>query len=122
MSKGLVLAAGGIAAGFINGLLGTGGGIVLVFMLGMLYKKENEKKDIFANVLMVTSGLSVVSLFVYLSKGEVEVSPKTLTYALSAILGGFLGAYLLDRLEVGFVKKLFCFLVIFAGLNMAGVF
>ena len=121
MIKIPLLIIGGMVAGFINGLLGTGGGIVLIFMLnGMV--DGSEKKDVFANVLAVTAVLSLISLGVYWYKGGFSLSQESIKYGLAAILGGFFGAYLLDRLKVGFLKKLFAFLVVFAGLNMAGVF
>jgi uncharacterized membrane protein YfcA len=121
MSKVWWICVCGVLAGFINGLLGTGGGIILVFALCALNKRQ-DGKDVFANVLIVTAFLSVISLFVYYMKGSFEVTNSGLVYALSAALGGLLGAFMLDRFNTGVVKKIFVCLVIFAGLNMSGVF
>jgi uncharacterized membrane protein YfcA len=121
MSKVWLLCLCGVLAGFINGLLGTGGGIVLVFALCSTWGREGEK-DVFANVLIVTAVLSAVSLVVYFIKGNFEASKSALTYSLAAFPGGLLGAKMLERFDVGLIKKIFVCLVIFAGLNMIGVF
>ena len=121
MSRVWLLCLCGVLAGFVNGLLGTGGGIILVFALCAISGNKGEK-DVFANVLIVTAFLSVVSLAVYYIKGSFEVTKSALTYSLAAVPGGVLGAYLLDRFDAGLIKKIFICLVIFAGLNMSGVF
>ena len=115
----LLLMVVGISAGFINGLLGTGGGIVLVFVFGR-YLKNMDKKDVFALTLTVTIVLSVVSAFVYYLKGGLEIK-LGVQYGVCAIPGGIIGAYLLDKLKANTVRKAFGLLVIWAGLNMVGV-
>ena len=120
MSEKIWIILGGLLAGFVNGLLGTGGGIILVFLLGKVLKNV-ERKDVFATTLMVTLVLSVVSTLMYLSKGVISFSADSISYFLSAGVGGYIGAYLLERLSVGVVKKVFGVLVIIAGAGMAGV-
>ncbi len=120
MKDVLLLIISGIAAGFVNGLLGTGGGIVLVFVLNRLLK-GNSNKDIYALTLTVTLALSVVSAVVYMSKGSINFN-SSIKYGIAAIPGGVLGAYLLDRLDSRLIKKIFGGLIIFAGLNMIGLF
>ncbi len=110
----------GMGAGFINGLLGTGGGIVLVFALNYMRKGE-KNKDIYAFTLCVTLALSLVSLFVYVGKGAVDFS-ESVRYGIGAIPGGVIGAYMLDRLNGKIVKMIFAVLLIVAGTNMAGLF
>lgn len=110
----------GVGAGFINGLLGTGGGIVLIFALNYMLKGE-KNKDIYAFTLCVTLVLSLVSLFVYVRKGSVDFT-ESVRYGLSAIPGGVIGAYLLDKLNGKIVKRVFAVLLIVAGANMAGLF
>ncbi|MBE6718464.1 MAG: sulfite exporter TauE/SafE family protein [Ruminococcaceae bacterium] len=113
------LACVGLSAGFINGLLGTGGGIVLVFALDKLLKGK-DGKDIFAMTLTVTLSMSIVSAFVYYLKGRLDFSTG-IGYGIAAIPGGVVGAYLLNKLKTETVKKVFGVLVIWVGLNMAGV-
>ncbi len=110
----------GSFAGFINGLLGTGGGIVLIFALNYMLKGE-KNKDIYAFTLTVTLALSLVSLFVYARKGAVNFS-ESVRYGLAAIPGGVMGAFLLDKLNGKIVKRIFAVLLIVAGANMAGLF
>ncbi|MBR5323171.1 MAG: sulfite exporter TauE/SafE family protein [Clostridia bacterium] len=110
----------GAGAGFINGLLGTGGGIVLIFMLSYMLKGE-KNKDIYAFTLCVTLALSIVSLLVYSRNGAVNIS-EGVRYGTAAIPGGILGAFLLDRLDGKIVKKIFAVLLIVAGVNMSGLF
>ena len=109
----------GIGAGFVNGLLGTGGGILLIFALNKMVGGNN--KDIYALTLTVTLALSLASVFMYMNKSDIDLA-ESLKYGISAIPGGLVGGYLLDRLDGVVVKKMFALLLIVAGANMAGLF
>ena len=110
-----LLALSAILAGGVNGFLGTGGGIVLMFALSAL--PENEAlapKDRFATLIAVILPLSLISLASYMDKLDTAMlSP----YLLPGIFGGFAGALLLDKLDVKIVKRLFALMVIWAGYN-----
>lgn len=141
MSNKNVMMLGGVFAGIINGFLGTGGGILLWFLLEKIYKgnkaknqkqekqkyddydeyDEYDEKDAFASVLPVTCALSVISVVMYIIKGKINFSFDNLIYLPSAIVGGICGAYLLNKIKVEWLKHIFSFLVIYAGLSMAGV-
>lgn len=110
----LLLAAGGILAGFVNGLLGAGGGIIIVFVLSKLLK-EGDSRDIFANALCVMLPLSAVSCAIYVSKGSVGFEGFSI-FIIPAILGGLLGGFLLCKINVIFLKKLFAALVAISGI------
>jgi len=118
--KILLLSLCGISAGFLNGLLGTGGGIVLVFGLGSLIGKD-DKKEVYTLTLAVCLLLSLLSAVSYAMNGGLSIG-KGMRYALPAGIGGGIGAMLLDRLPTEAVGKIFGLLVVIAGANMAGLF
>lgn len=106
-------------AGIINGLLGTGGGIPLLFLL----RRSCDAQDAFASALCCILPLSVLSAALYFQTGSIEVSDlltsDILPYLLGAIPGGILGAVLLDRLKLSLIQYLFAVLLLFSGWRMA---
>ena len=103
----------GVVAGFINGLLGSGGGVVL--LLGMTWLRAGEEdKDRFAGTALVMLILSSMSAAVYFGTGRVTAS-QAAGYLPSAALGGAIGAYCLDRIPTAWLNRLFALLVLVAG-------
>lgn len=115
-SVAIKLALAGLLAGFINGLLSAGGGIVIVLALSKLLGDTLEhKNDVFANALCVMLPLSLFSCLLYALKGNL-ITEGFGVFALPAILGGAVGGALLGKLKAAFVKKLFAALVIVSGI------
>ncbi len=113
--KTIFLAFLAIIAGVVNGFLGTGGGIVLMFALSILPAgDDNAVRDRFAALIAVILPLSLISAFSY--GDSIDFSAAT-PFLFPGILGGVVGALLLDRLNVKIVKKLFAAMVIWAGIN-----
>ncbi len=105
----------GASAGFVNGFLGTGGGIILLFGSLLLSKgKKTDTRDLFAGTALVTLCLSAVSAAIYFLRGSVATDGLP-AYLLPAAAGGALGAWLLDRLPTKWVERLFALLVLIAG-------
>ena len=102
-------------AGGINGFLGTGGGIIFVYMLSFL--TDNEKKDNFATSLCATAPISLIGLISYFSSGNVDTELIRIII-LPTVLGGLLGAFLVDRLKVRWLSALFACLVIYSGFRL----
>lgn len=113
-----VLLLGGLAAGFVNGLLGAGGGIIIVWILEKaLGGMARDGKDIFANALAVMLPVSAVSTISYALSGALPSGDIT-RFLIPAVLGGLLGAFLLDKFSTETTKTLFCALVILSGILM----
>ncbi len=108
----LVLLAAGLGAGFVNGFLGSGGGILLVFALGLAGIAPRER---FAATIAVTLPLSALSAFLY--GRHVDLS-AALGYLLPALIGGCLGALFLDKISTALLKRIFGGLVLIAGIGL----
>lgn len=115
----LCLALGGFLSGTVNGVFGTGGGILAVFVLSRLLAGSNEyeKKDIFAMTLFSCFFMSLSSAVIYAHAGHAEPS-DALPYLLPALLGGTAGAFLLDKIKPALLSKIFALLVIYAGVTL----
>lgn len=106
----------GAMSGLVNGFLGTGGGIILLFA-ETLIGESRDKRDSFAETLCVTIVLSAVSACIYFANDSVDAGslPK---FCIPAALGGILGAFLLDRLPVVVTGRIFAVLATIAGAIM----
>ena len=102
-------------AGGINGFVGTGGGIIFVYMLEIL--TDNEKRDSLAVSLCATVPISLIALFTYFKNGNVDTELAK-SIVLPCILGGVVGAFLTDRIKAKYLNCLFAVLVIYSGAKM----
>ena len=113
---GIKLAAAGLLAGFVNGLLGAGGGIIIVFAISKLLSDVlPHKNDIFANALCVMLPVSLLSCFIYGIKGNLSTEGFGI-FVIPAVLGGIVGGLLLGKIGAAFLKRLFALLVIVSGI------
>ncbi|MBQ4109207.1 MAG: sulfite exporter TauE/SafE family protein [Clostridia bacterium] len=99
----------------MNGFLGTGGGILILFMLNRLTK--NERKDNFVTCALSIIPISLVGSFAYFRAGSVDFSTLQSAY-LPAIAGGILGAFLFEKLKIKYLNLIFGALVIYSGASM----
>ncbi len=104
---------GGLA-GVVNGLLGTGGGILLVPLLLRVHKLPAQKA--FATSLAVILPLSAVTFGVFTRQEPVDVS-AALPYLLGGSAGGLLAGKWLQKLPVHWLRRLFGALLLVAGLR-----
>ncbi len=112
----LLLLVFGLSAGLVNGLLGAGGGILIVYALGYaLGEEEKDVRDLYANALCVMLPISALSCVRYALGGHLSTQNFS-HYVLPALLGGLCGGLLLGRLRTHALKKLFAALVIYSGI------
>ena len=116
------LAFAGVLAGFCNGLLGAGGGIILVLVLSHLLPDDSEgARSVYSNALLVMLPLSALTLTRYISGGALEAEQmggRTVSVLLGAMAGGVLGGILLGKLRGRGLKRLFALLTLVSGIIM----
>lgn len=113
--KNLLLVLTGALIGFVNGLLGGGGGMICV---PILQKKLNlAPKHAHATAIAVIFPLSFVSSVIYVFNGSIK-SDLLLTIGLGVILGGIVGSLLLKFLPTKVVSIIFSILMIVAGVRL----
>ncbi len=107
------------AAGFLNGLLGAGGGILLIYAFSALNPDKSPEgvRDNFAATIACILPITTLSAFLYAADGRMDVTAVA-PFVLPALLGGFAGACLLGKISTVLLKKMFALLVIYAGLRM----
>lgn len=117
-----IISIGGLLAGFCNGLLGAGGGIVVVLAFSAaLPRDEDSRRSLYANALCVMLPLSLLTLATYALKGNIPHGFLGADYALllvGAAIGGVLGALILDKLPSSILKKAFALLTVLSGILM----
>lgn len=106
----------GALAGFVNGLLGAGGGIIVTFYLAK--KLEEKGNTVFANAVATMLPVSVFSFALYYFKGYFSFNSEFFTLLFPALLGGVLGAFLLTKIKFKLLKIAFSALVIVSGFMM----
>lgn len=105
----------GFTAGFLNGLVGTGAGIVFLILFRIFGGEIS--KDTFAFSMACVIPLSAFSLFTYRLPEDFS-SVTLIGTLLTAAAGGICGAFLQQKLKIGVLKKIFAILVIYSGINM----
>lgn len=105
----------GTAAGFSNGLFGSGGGTVVV--PAMVFLLEVEEQRAHATAIAVILPLSVISSIIYFNNGLVDWK-LTLDVALGGMVGGYIGAKILNKFSAPMLRKIFGISMIIAAMRM----
>ena len=105
----------GILAGFVNGLLGSGGGVLIVLYLTMIAKVGRKNSQ--ATAIAIILPLAVLSSVFY-ARGGYIVWSHLWKVSAGGVVGAILGAVLLNKLKPIFLKKLFGVFLVIAGVRM----
>ena len=118
MKTAIILAFSGIAAGFVNGFFGTGGGLIIFSALTFIgYDIRRSLASANFGILI----LSLLSFFLYLKSGTLDREGVIVFLkrdAVFALVGGGVGAWLSGKLSPSLLKKLFSALIVICGIRM----
>ncbi|QXM07399.1 sulfite exporter TauE/SafE family protein [Crassaminicella indica] len=105
----------GIATGFINGLLGSGGGTIIVPTLERILKVETHKAH--ATAIAAIFPISLISAMIYIKNQNIEWN-TTAYITVGGIVGGFIGAKLLNKFPSKWLHRIFGTVMIITGIRM----
>ena len=112
--KKIGIAVAGILIGFLNGLFGSGGGMVAVPLLKAL-RVEDRKSH--ATSILIISTLSLFTIGLYLHLGGLQPSDAVI-YLPGGLLGAIVGALLLQKLPVKWIRLLFSIMVLYSAFRL----
>jgi len=113
--KGLISAVIGIITGLANGLFGSGGGTIVVPAMERFLKVEPHKAH--ATAIAIILPLSFLSMFIYLKNGNIDWF-NVILISIGGMLGGFVGAKLLNRISDKWLHKIFGLFMVIAAVKM----
>ncbi len=105
----------GALIGLINGFFGGGGGMIVVPMLTKFFNMEQKKAQ--ATALFIILPISLVSTIVYMCYNSINFSSGWPVIA-GIVLGGIVGACLLNKLKNNVVRVIFILFMLLGGTIM----
>lgn len=105
----------GSFVGFINGLFGGGGGMLVVPVFKDFLKFDTKKAH--ASAIFVILPLCITSIATYLLTNNFNLN-YALEITLGGIAGGILGALLLSKLQGKIINIIFIVFLIAAGIKL----
>ena len=112
--KNTVFVLWGAVIGFINGMLGSGGGMVAV---PLLKKCGIEGKAAHSNAVAVILPITVISAAVYMLKGFVNFSDAAV-FMPTGVIGALIGTKIIQKISVPLLNALFGGFMIYAGVRL----
>ena len=114
MKKKLLPLILGLITGFINGLLGAGGGMLAV---PALKKMGLSEKEAHKNAVAVILPLTLISAVLYILNGRVEIA-DCLIYIPGGLVGALLGTFIMKKISAKWLSVIFGGFMIWAGVRM----
>ena len=105
----------GIIIGFVNGFWGGGGGMICVPLLMRIIKLPEKKSH--ATTLLIMLPLSIASLIIYFTKGNLPIE-ESIKIGVGFVVGGVIGAGLLKVVSNLWLGILFSIIIIVGGIKL----
>ncbi len=112
----LILAALSLLGGIINGILGTGSGVLFMLAATLINKYSQTAADMYSLSMACVIPTSAASILLY--PRDVLDIKLTLILFVPALIGGFIGGRLKKRLETKYLSLAFSVLTIYSGIQM----
>lgn len=116
MTELLILLAVGLVAGFLSGLVGIGGGIVIVPVL-VYFFHMNQKMAQGTTLFMFMFPIGILGVYNYYKGGYVDYK-SALIIAVTFVLGSYFGSKVVIGLDTKVVKQVFGGLLVLVGIKM----
>lgn len=105
----------GLATGMANGLFGSGGGTIAVPAMVLLLDEEEHRAH--ATAIAVILPLTAVSALLYISNNFINWE-LTVKVIIGGVIGGYIGAKLLNICPSSVLRKIFAVFMILAAIRM----
>ncbi len=112
--KNTVNILSGLGIGFVNALLGAGGGMLAV---PVLKKSGLSQKQAHINAVAVILPISVLSAALYMKNGYVTLADAYI-YLPTGLLGALLGTFLMKKISPLWLKRIFGAFMVYAGIRL----
>ncbi len=116
MNTVLVLLAVGLVAGFLSGLIGIGGGIIIVPVLVYLLAVD-QKTAQGTTLFMFMLPVGVLGVFNYYKAGHVDFKYAAVM-AITFVVGSYFGSKSAITIDTKLVKQIFAIVIILIGIKM----
>jgi uncharacterized membrane protein YfcA len=113
----LLLGLTGLMAGFMSGMVGVGGGIIMVPMLVYALNMDQKIAQGTSLAVMLIPISIGVGVWQYYKTGNVNIWFALVIAGFFAV-GGFLGSKLALNIDQGIVKKIFAVLMVVVAVKM----
>ncbi len=105
----------GLITGFVNGLFGSGGGMILVPAMQKFYHTEVHKSH--ATAIAIILPISILSTVIYFRYSMVDFK-TVIEVCIGGLAGGYLGANLLNKISSDKLHKVFGLIMIISAFRM----
>jgi uncharacterized membrane protein YfcA len=112
----IILLLIGLAAGFVSGLIGIGGGIIMVPLLVYLLSYD-QKTAQGTTLLMFILPIGILGVYNYYKAGHVDFR-TALVMAITFAVGSYFGSKTAIALDTKLVKQIFAVAMIAIGVKM----
>ncbi|NLL81580.1 MAG: sulfite exporter TauE/SafE family protein [Tissierellia bacterium] len=105
----------GLITGIINGLFGSGGGMIIVPALGYFLGLKEYKAH--ATAISIILPITIISTIVYFLSNSISIATSLFVMA-GSLLGSYIGAKSLKKIPSKILSKAFGCVIIYTALRM----